>query len=91
VAFPFGVGGASGWWRLSALIDHFVMMGCVLNELPGHLEGPNGKNPVRYLYSPKTDDFVSLLNYKNDEYLPPSEVKNWERRLGFTLPIGKPH
>lgn len=61
-------------------------MGCVLNELPGHLEGPDGAHPIRYLYSPLTDDFVSLLNYENDELIPPSEITNWERRLGYVLP-----
>jgi hypothetical protein len=50
------------------------------------LEGPDGSRLVRYLYSSETDDFVSLLNYENDEYIPPSEVENWERRLGFKLP-----
>jgi hypothetical protein len=62
------------------------MMGCVLNEVPGHLERPDGIHPIRYLYSPETDDFVSLLNYDNDEFIPPSEVENWERRLGFKVP-----
>ena len=66
------------------------MMGCVLHELPGHLEVPEGANPVRYLYSPETDDFVSLLNYENDEFIPPSEVENWERRLGFNVPPVEP-
>jgi len=62
-------------------------MGCVLHEIPEHLlEGPDGSYPIRFLYSPKTDDFVSLLNYDNDDFIPPSEVENWERRLGFKVP-----
>jgi hypothetical protein len=63
-------------------------MGCTLNEIPEELiEGTDGsRRPVRYLYSPETDDFVSLSNYENDERIPPSEVANWERRLGFKLP-----
>jgi hypothetical protein len=64
----------------------FVLMGCVLNELPGHLEGPDGAHPIRYLYSPLTDDFVSLLNYEKGEFIPASEIENWERRLGYNLP-----
>jgi hypothetical protein len=80
---PFGTG---EWYTLSRLIEFFVLNGCVLNQLPGHLEGPDGAQPVRYLYSPITDDFVSLLNYDNDDLIPPSEVANWERRLGFKLP-----
>jgi hypothetical protein len=47
---------------------------------------PGGTHPVRYLYSPVTNDFVSLLNYNNDDFIPPSEVEKWERRLGFTVP-----
>jgi hypothetical protein len=83
LAAPFGL---IAWHKLSKLIEFFVMMGCVLNEVPRHLEGPDGAHPIRYLYSPKTNDFVSLLNYENDEYIPPSEVENWERRLGFEVP-----
>jgi len=83
LAAPFG---HAGWHKLSKLIEFFVMMGCVLNEVPGHLEGPEGIHPIRYLYSPETDDFVSLLNYDNDEFIPPSEVESWERRLGFKVP-----
>jgi hypothetical protein len=33
-----------------------------------------------------TEDFVSLLNYDDDDFIPSSEVENWERRLGFNLP-----
>jgi hypothetical protein len=80
---PFGAG--PGWRKLSELIDFFVLMGCVLNEVPPHLED-GGERPTRYLYSPKTDDFVSLLDYDNDDFIPPSEVANWERRLGYNLP-----
>lgn len=58
-------------------------MGCMLNELPGHLEGPDGAHPIRYLYSPLTDDFVSLLNYESDELVPPSDIEGWERRLRY--------
>jgi len=86
LAFPFGGSGGADWRKVSDLIEFFVLMGCVLNELPGHLEGPDGAHPIRYLYSPLTNDFVSLLNYLNDEYVPPSEVANWERRLGYNLP-----
>lgn len=66
-------------------------MGCVLNTLDQHLEGPDGKHPIRYLYSPDADDFVSLLNYEDDEKIPPSEVANWERRLGMEIPKGDCH
>jgi hypothetical protein len=89
LAFPFGGSGGEGWRRLSDLIEFFVLMGCVLNELPGHLEGPDGAHPIRYLYSPLTDDFVSLLHYENDEYIPSSEIESWERRLGYHLPTTK--
>ena len=61
-------------------------MGCILNEVPSHLEGSDGSHPIRYLYSPASDDFVSLLNYSNDEFIPPSELDNWERRLGIKVP-----
>jgi hypothetical protein len=81
---PFG---SAGWRRVADLIEFFVLMGCLVHEIPGHLlEGPEGAHPIRFLYSPETDDFVSLLNYDNDDLIPPSEVENWERRLGFKLP-----
>ena len=44
--------------------------------LQGHLEGPAESHPIRYLYSPLTDNFVSLLNYENDELIPSSEIAN---------------
>lgn len=77
--------------RVGQAIELFTAMGCVLNQLPGHLEGPDGAHPIRFLYSPETDDFVSLLNYENDEWIPPSELDNWERRLGMTIPRSNSH
>jgi hypothetical protein len=59
------------------LIEFFVFNGCVLNELPWHLEGPDGEHPVRYLYSPVTDDFVSLGGLDNSDLIPPSIYENW--------------
>ena len=82
MAHPFGV----AWPTLQQLIDLFVAMGCQLGRLPGHIEGPQGRNAVRYLYSPLTDDFVSLSDYDERDYIPPSEVANWERRLGLEIP-----
>ena len=66
-------------------------MGCTLGELPGQLHDPEGSWRVRYLYSPETDDFVSLSDLEDDEALPPSEVENWERRLGVQIPKGPNH
>lgn len=83
---PFG--DLPGWLTIGKAIELFTAMGCVLNELPEHLEGPDGKHPVRYLYSSETNDFVSLLNYEDGELIPPSELDNWERRLGMTVPRG---
>lgn len=61
-------------------------MGCVLNEPGTHVIGPDGKHPVRFLFNPETEGFASLNNYEDDESIPPSEVANWERRLGVTIP-----
>ena len=77
--------------KVGQAVELFIAMGCVLNQLPGHLEGPDGAHPVRYLYSPGADDFVSLLNYENDEWIPPTELDNWERRLGMKVPRGQSH
>jgi hypothetical protein len=33
-----------------------------------------------------THVWLDALNYDNDDFIPPSEVENWERRLGFKLP-----
>lgn len=62
------------------------MNGCVLDTLPGHLEGPDGNHPVKYLYNPETDDFASLSNLDLDDYVPPSTYENWARRLGIPFP-----
>jgi hypothetical protein len=82
VAHPFGV----AWPTLKQLIDLFVASGCELGELPGHVASPAGIHRVRYLYSPVTDAFVSLSDYDDGEHIPPSEVANWERRLGLEIP-----
>jgi hypothetical protein len=74
------------WRKVQNLIEFFVLNGCVLNELPSHLEGPDGAYPVRYLFNPETDEFVSLSNLDNDDIIPESIFKNWERRLGIKLP-----
>jgi hypothetical protein len=82
MAHPFGV----AWPTIRQLIDLFIAMGCTLGELPGRIQGPHGTTPVRYLYSPITNDFVSLSDYDDGEHVPPSEVANWERRLGLEIP-----
>jgi hypothetical protein len=79
------------WLRVGKLIELFTAMGCTLGELPGVLHGPGGQWRVRYLYSPETDDFVSLSDLDDDDVLPPSEVENWERRLGVEIPKGDSH
>ncbi len=77
------------WLRVGKAIELFTMMGAVLGSLPGHLDGPDGRRPIRYLYSAETDDFVSLNGYEDDELLPPSELENWQRRLGIEIPTGE--
>lgn len=62
-------------------------MGCELRELDGQIESPDGlTHKVRFLYSPETDDFASLTDLEDDELVPESVYRNWERRLGHTLP-----
>ena len=82
MAHPFG----SNWPTVGKLIELFTAMGCELGELPGEIEGPEGPYRVRFLYSPATDDFVSLSNYEDDERIPPSELASWQRRLGTEIP-----
>ena len=79
------------WLSVGKLIELFTAMGCMLGELPGGIADESGTWRVRYLYSPETDDFVSLSDLADDELLPPSEVENWERRLGIAVPKGGNH
>jgi hypothetical protein len=75
------------WRKVQDLIEFFVLNGCELRELPGHIESSDGeKHRVRFLYNPDTDDFVSLTDLELDELIPESIYRNWERRLGFKLP-----
>jgi hypothetical protein len=56
------------------------------------IESPDGQeHRVRYLYSPVTDDFASLTDLDNEDLIPESIYRNWERRLGFKLPDEDPH
>jgi len=75
------------WLSVGKLIEVFTAMGCVLGELPPSPDFSDERR-IRYLYSPETDDFVSLSDLNDDEILPPSEVENWERRLGMVVPKG---
>ncbi len=79
------------WLRVGKLIELFTAMGCTLGELPGTLGDPANHWRVRFLYSPETDDFVSLSDLDDDDILPASEVENWERRLGIEIPKGSDH
>lgn len=87
MAYPFG----GNWLTVAQLVELFTAMGCSLNEPGTVLAGPDGTYPIRFIYSDVTDDFVSLNSYDNDERVPPSEVENWERRLGVTIPKGERH
>jgi hypothetical protein len=75
------------WLSVGKLIEIFTAMGCVLGELPGHTAETDAHR-VRYLYNQENDDFVSLSDLDDNDRLPPSEVENWERRLGVTIPKG---
>jgi hypothetical protein len=67
-------------------------MGCTLGKVPGLMHGPDETSwEVRYLYSPVTDDFVPLTDLDDDDTLGPTEIENWERRLGIEIPKGKNH
>jgi hypothetical protein len=76
------------WHTVRKLIELFVAMGCELGELEGGLTDSEGHHRVRYLFSPETKDFVSLSDLEDEDRIPPSEVENWERRLGITIPRG---
>jgi hypothetical protein len=80
------VGGS--WLSVGKLVELFTAMGCVLHDLPGRLIQPGKSYKVRYLYSPVTGDFVSLGGLADDDIMPPSEIENWERRLGIDIPKG---
>lgn len=76
------------WFKVGKLIEIFTAMGCEVHYLDGHLAGPDGDHRVRFLYYPETDGFVSLSNLEDDDRVSPSEVENWERRLGLDIPKG---
>ena len=76
--------------RVGKAIELFVAMGCVLREITPD-DNPDLTRPIRFLYNPETDEFVSVLDYEDDEFLPPSELENWERRLGMEVRKGKPN
>jgi major membrane immunogen (membrane-anchored lipoprotein) len=61
-------------------------MGCELHKLEGRIKTQDADYEVRFLYSPEADDFVSLSDLADNERIPPSEIENWERRLGVEIP-----
>lgn len=90
MAHPFGGGKILGI-KVNKLIELFTAMGCELRTMEAQIAGPDGTHPIRFLYSPGADDFVSLLHYDDEDYIPFGEVENWERRLGITVPKGNSH
>lgn len=82
---------SGSWLTVGKLVELFTAMGCTLGVLPGHLHGQNERWRVRYLYSPEANDFVSLSDLDDDEILAPTEIENWERRLGIIIPKGRSH
>lgn len=80
------------WPTVGKLRELFVAMSCEYRELEGaFVEDDGAKRKIRFLYSREQDDFVSLSDYADDERVPWSEVENWERRLGVTIPRGNNH
>jgi hypothetical protein len=84
---PQRVGGP--WLRVGKIIELFSAMGCTLGELPQPIHGSLGTWRVRYLYSPETENFVSLSDLDDDEFISPSELESWERVLGIEIPKGE--
>jgi hypothetical protein len=72
--------------RVGDLIAAFVRLGCEVRYTSNvtYLDHTTGQpsDPIRFLHNPKTRGFVPLGDLEDDERIPPSEVENWERRLG---------
>ncbi len=74
------------------VIALFTAMGCELRPLTGRLSGPDGSEPIRFLYNPETEGVASLSTYDDDDRIPPSQIDQWERALGVEIPRGpSPH
>ena len=57
-----------------------------MRVLSRDIRDPDGKPyKVRYLFNPNTDEFVSLSDLSDDEFVTGATVANWERRLGVKL------
>ena len=72
--------------RVGDLIDAFLRLGCEVRHTSSvaYIDQRTGEpcDPIRFLHNPKTRGFVSLGDLEDEERVPPSEVSNWERRLG---------
>jgi len=72
--------------KVGDLIAAFTRLGCEVRytRVVVYLDQSTGQpsDPVRFLHNPKTGGFVPIGDLEDDERVPPSEVENWERRLG---------
>src|SRR3990167_8709600 len=74
------------FWKVGDVIAAFVRLGCEVRHTSSvsFIDGTTGDpvTSIRFLHNPKTRGFVPISDLNDDERIPPSEVANWERRLG---------
>lgn len=75
------------FYRVREVLDVFVQMGCDLNVAEDNIVDEDGDvSNVRYLVDPSSGRFVPVVDLSDGDYVSSSEVDNWERRLGITIP-----
>lgn len=80
---------STDFWRVGAIVDLFTKNGCQLRIAEATVQLPDGDCfNARYLYNPKNDAFVPLIDLMDEDSVSEAEVSFWERRLG--LQIGRP-
>jgi hypothetical protein len=60
-------------------------MGCQVRSIPHEIDTPDGPRKIRFLFNPANGGFVPITDLEDGEFLPPSEVAHWERRLGLAV------
>ena len=83
---PWGRG--PGWRNVGELIRLFTAMGCEVRTIPEPVTTPDGPRTIRFVYNPANEGFIPITDLEDGEFLPPSEVAHWERRLGLNIPRG---
>ncbi len=79
--------GATRFHRVGDILACFIAQGCELRTAEATVTDPEGDVfNLRYLLRVSTGAHVALVDLTDDDRVSEAELRQWERRLGLTVP-----